>query len=651
MNEWVANPYLFQARRPLEIRGIRKPWHWFVGRLHQLQFHNHFWQKRQADIIIKRSEELLAVKTERRDDAISRLRHELRQQPDNIRLHREIFAWCRVLAEETLGMQHYPSQLMAALCLWQGRVVELDTGEGKTLAATPAVVLAALSGMKVHVITANDYLAVRDAEEMSPLYEAFGLTVGAIDNDTMLEQRQCIYRSNIVYVSAKELVFDYLKDRANGLPESVGSALASGLLGNRQSRNVSQLHFAIVDEIDSVLIDEARTPLILSSERPLQEDQRQAFHESLALARSLNADEDFLWHQDFGYLLMNSGVRKLHDQAGHWGGVWQVSAFREALVLKALHALQQLKKDKDYLILEGKVQIIDEYSGRVLPDRAWEQGLHQLVEIKEGVEVTGERTALDKITFPRFFSRYYRMGGMSGTVRETAGELWQRYGIATRRVPRNRPLKRQLLGIQVCESTEQQYKVIVKACQKYRSEGRAILVGTTSVEQSEQLSMQLCSAGVPHRLLNARQDSEEAELIGAAGEAGAVVVATSMAGRGTDIKLSKSVYDAGGLHVITAGLQDSARVNRQLTGRSARQGDPGSYEYILSVEDAIVERLLSDRSGPVYRILRWIRFTHIRYWLLRLVQWRLDHKYFRQRQQQSTDDASFRRQFTLGRAD
>ena len=548
-------------------------------------------------------------------------------------------------------MQHYPSQLLAALCLWQGRVVELDTGEGKTLAATPAVVLAALSGMNVHVITANDYLAVRDAEEMTPLYEAFGLTVGAIDNDTPPEQRQAIYQHNIVYISAKELVFDYLKDRANGLPESTGSALASGLLGNRQSRNVSQLHFAVVDEIDSVLIDEARTPLILSSERPLQEDQKQAFHESLVLSRTLSADEDFLWHPDFGYLLTDSGAEKIDDQAEHWGGVWQVPAFREALVLKALHALYQLQKDRDYLVIEGKVQIVDEHSGRVLPDRAWEQGLHQLVEIKEGVEVTGERTALDKITFPRFFSRYYRMGGMSGTVRETAGELWQRYAIATRRVPRNRPLKRLLLGIQVCDSPQLQYQSIVEACQACRLQGRAILVGTTSVEQSEQLSVELWKAGVPHRLLNARQDNEEAELIAGAGESGAVTVATSMAGRGTDIKLSQSVYDAGGLHVITAGLQDSARVNRQLTGRSARQGDPGSYQYILSVEDAIVERLLSDRSSPVYRLLRWIRFTHLRYWLLRLVQWRLDHKYFRQRQQQNTDDDTFRRQFTLGRAD
>lgn len=503
----------------------------------------------------------------------------------------QAFAVVREGSRRILHMRHHDVQLLAGRALLQGKIAELATGEGKTLVATLAACAAAASGASVHVVTVNDYLATRDAEHNTALFDFFGLILGIVKQDMPVPDRAAQYRCNIVYVSNKELTFDYLKDRiAVGAMLNVHQKLQVLQKGAGAVNSILQgLHVAIVDEADSVFIDEARTPLIISETLPddLGED---VYKQAVTLARRLQKDVDYKTGKDRDIWLTEQGLANIRAGTQTWDGVWRSALWRKELIQKALSALHLFNRDEHYIIADDKVQIVDEFTGRVMPDRTWERGLHQMIEAKEGCEISGQRKTLSQITYQRFFRRYLLLAGMTGTAKEVDSELKRVYDLSVVRIPTHKPSRRIRLKDRVFESSEARWREVAERARAAASEGRSVLVGTRSVEASEILSRLLLEQGIMHAVLNARQDKTEAEAVAQAGQAGRITVATNMAGRGTDIKLSPEVKEKGGLHVILTEFHESARVDRQLFGRSARQGDPGSVEAIVSLEDELFRR-------------------------------------------------------------
>jgi preprotein translocase subunit SecA len=501
------------------------------------------------------------------------------------------FALVREVAGRTVGFRHHDVQLIGGSVLLHGMVAEMDTGEGKTLTATLAASTAALAGLPVHVVTVNDYLASRDAEVMGPVYRALGLSVGLIVHGMTPDERRAAYAADVTYCTNKELGFDYLKDRLVLGRERSRLELQLERLGGDDARLgklvLRGLCFAIVDEADSVLIDEARTPLIISApgQRTLE---HRTYAEAVELARGLEAGRDFLTTSERAVGLTPDGRERLAALAAPLGGLWTGPNRREELVQQALVALHQMVLDQHYLVRDNKVQIIDEYTGRVYADRSWERGLHQMVEVKEGCEVTSPNEPLARISYQRLFRRYLRLAGMTGTGREVRGELWNVYRLPVIRVPTHRPVQRRILPDRVFRTAEEKWAAVVARIDELHRAGHPVLVGTRSVAASDEISRRLTAAGLPHQVLNARQDKDEAAVVAAAGEPGRITVATNMAGRGTDIKLTPEVVAAGGLHVIATERHESERIDRQLFGRCGRQGDPGLCEAILSLEDELV---------------------------------------------------------------
>lgn len=528
------------------------------------------------------------------------------------------FALVREMAERRLGMRPFDVQLLGGRVMLEGKIAEMETGEGKTLTATLPACAAALAGIPVHIVTVNDFLVLRDATWMGPLYRFLGLTVGTITEGMSPEARRAAYACDITYCTNKQLVFDYLKDRlilgreAGNLPLRIENLHAE----HPRSRQLllRGLCFVIVDEADSVLVDEARTPLIISNVGDASYEER-IYSEAVAVARQLKTGTDFsIRPRDREVDLTERGQRSVAEFSAPYGGVWVGPRRREELVKRALSALYLFHLDKQYLVRNGKIQIIDEYTGRVMPDRSWERGLHQMIEAKEGCSVTGQQETLARMSYQRFFRRYLRVAGMTGTGREVARELWAVYRLAVVSIPTNRPSKRKHSGDAVYATADDKWAAIVDVLRQLEKEGRPVLVGTRSVLASEHLSEMLSAAGLQHQVLNARQDQEEAEVIARAGERGRITVATNMAGRGTDIRLAPGVAEMGGLHVLATERHDARRVDRQLFGRSGRQGDPGSYQAIVSIEDDVVASIFGE---PFLRFCK--RFSQagkpLPYWL------------------------------------
>ncbi|WP_432470957.1 preprotein translocase subunit SecA [Amphritea sp. HPY] len=505
----------------------------------------------------------------------------------------EQFSIIREMSGRVLGMRHFDSQLTGGWIMLQGRIAEMKTGEGKTLTAVLPVIAAALAGLPVHVITVNDYLTERDAEEMVPLYHKFGLSVGVISHEVEQAGRRQAYQQDIVYVTGKELVFDYLRDRMKlDKPQPLRmqvEALRSTKLENQLQ--LRGLHFALVDEVDSVLIDESRTPLIISGTQGNEEEQ-EFIETAYQLSFELEQEHDFTVDSDRRQIdLTEQGTEALRLLSADLGPLWKGAIRREEIIHKALLARFMYELDKDYLVREGKVELIDPLSGRVMEGRSWEKGLHQMVELKEQCELTQQRITLARISYQNFFRRYLQLSGMTGTAWEVKDELWRVYGLAVTPVKPNKAERRISQPTQVFKTADERWQQVVIRCQEMMLQGRAVLIGTASVAASETASEHLQQAGVAHQLLSAKQDKQEAEIVAQAGQPGRVMVATNMAGRGTDIKLAPSVNDAGGLHVILTEHYESVRVDRQLAGRSARQGDPGSFEMLLTLEDQPIRTL------------------------------------------------------------
>ncbi len=503
-----------------------------------------------------------------------------------------VFALTREVAGRTLGMPHFDVQLIGGLVLLNGMMAEMETGEGKTLTATLAAGAAALAGIPTHIVTVNDYLAERDAGWMSPIYRGLGLTVGTIIHGMQPEARRAAYRCDITYCTNKEVAFDYLRDRIIlwDRPGQVRLQLER-FLGNASRVNrlvLRGLHFAIVDEADSVLIDEARTPLIISAESGNVTEQN-VYHEALEVAGALVRGVDFkLSLSERTVEVVPRGQARIENEFP-WpcARTCTNQAQRGELVRLALVALFFFLRDKQYLVRDGKVQIIDEYTGRLMPDRSWERGLHQLIEIKESCKMTTIKETKAKISYQRFFRRYLRLAGMTGTAREVTSELWSIYRLKVVSIPTNRPLNRIHLPDRVYATAADKWHAVVNVAGELHRQGRPVLVGTRSVAASEHLSKLLTAAGLLHRVLNARQDQEEAEIVAQAGEPGRITVATNMAGRGTDILLAEGVAELGGLYVVATERHEAGRIDRQLFGRCGRQGDPGTCEAFVSLEDEL----------------------------------------------------------------
>jgi preprotein translocase subunit SecA len=553
-------------------------------------------QQRALASIVPQVEDLASEFAALSDRELRQTTAEIRLQLHRVGLTPEAvarsFALIRETATRILGQRHYPSQLIGGHALLRNTVAEMETGEGKTLTATLAAGAAALAGIPVHVISVNDYLTARDAEQTGPLYRALGLEVGCVIQGMPPQERRIAYSRPITYVTNKEIVFDYLRDRLTlGARTAPLRTQAEQLYsrGERMQRLLLRgLHFALVDEADSILIDEARTPLIISG--PTDGGEEAEFlRQALTVAGELEAETSYLIdHARRQALLTPLGREIIRDRTERLGPLWQGLVWREGMISQALSALCLFRRDEQYLVRDGKIEIIDEFTGRVMPDRSWEQGLHQLIEVKEGCELTQRRKTLAKISYQRFFRRYLRLSGMTGTAKEVRGELWSVYGLPTVRVPTHRPVVRKRLPNRILPSLEAKWQVVVARVRELHALGRPVLIGVHSVAASERLSGLIKAAGLEHRVLNAKNDKVEAEIVARAGETGKITIATNMAGRGTDIKLGPGVRELGGLHVILTERHEAARIDRQLAGRCGRQGDPGSFEEIVCLEDPLL---------------------------------------------------------------
>ena len=507
------------------------------------------------------------------------------------------FATIKEVAKRELDMSHYDCQLVGGWVMMQGKIAEMQTGEGKTLTATLPAGCAAMANMPVHVVTVNDYLVQRDAELMRPVYARLGLSVGYVIDEMSESERQQAYKCDITYCTSKQLVFDYLRDRMilkqfnTELDIKLSSLYSSSPVQNKLL--LRGLSFAVVDEVDSVLIDEARTPLILSSKS--ESNQQEELHrEAVWLAKQL--DNDIYYLADIKskqVKLTEQGESLLTELTMNMSGIWRGKRKRKVLIQQALSALHCYKKDISYIVDEEKIVIIDENTGRSMPDRSWEAGLHQMIEEKEGCEQTGQNQTIARISYQRFFSRYLKLSGMTGTAMEVAGELWRNYDLAVISVPPHKPPLRRYDKTYIYYTHEEKWQAVVEEAVSQQAQNRPVLIGTRTVKNSEYISELLTLKKIQHQVLNAKHNNLEAEIISQAGQAGRVTVATNMAGRGTDIKLDDVAVDAGGLHVICCEKNDSSRVDRQLIGRCARQGDPGSYKVICSVEDESVIKYFS----------------------------------------------------------
>jgi preprotein translocase subunit SecA len=573
---------------------LERPWHWLRSKLHRPAAIRRLGLRSQLPGIHRHAARLASLDAQALAEERDALRLALARQGVTPRLVRHAFALVREVSRRELGMAHHDVQLLGGLAMLGGRIAEMHTGEGKTLTATLPAATAALAGIPVHVITVNDYLAARDAELMTPVYRALGLSVAAVVHEMPPHERRAAYAADVVYCTNKELVFDYLRDtQLLGRHRHPLQAHAARLVGELQDERLllRGLHFAIVDEADSVMLDEARTPLILSGPAGKDALDIELLDQALALAGEFEEDTHFV--RESGQIhLTERGRERLTERAqALGGGGWVGRSRREWLVQQALVARHHFQRDHHYLVRDGKVQIIDEHTGRVMADRSWEKGLQQMIERLEGCEPSDPNVTLARLTYQRFFRRYHHLSGMTGTAREVRGELWRTYRLRVVAIPPHRPSKRQHWPTVSLARQADKWQWIATRVQEIAGQGRAVLVTTVNLADSEALSQRLAEAGIEHAMLNARQDAAEADTVAHAGRRGAVTVATSMAGRGTDISLEDEVKGAGGLHVIVAGHHDASRVDRQIAGRCARQGDPGSVELVVCEEEALLDEL------------------------------------------------------------
>lgn len=515
------------------------------------------------------------------DDALKAKTIEFKERYENgeslDQLLPEAFAVCREAARRVLGMFPYRVQIMGAAALHDGNISEMKTGEGKTLTATMAVYLNAITGKGVHVVTVNEYLASRDAGEMGELYNFLGLTVGLNLNSLSKEEKREAYAADITYSTNNELGFDYLRDN---------------MVLYKEERVQRELHYAVIDEVDSILIDEARTPLIISGQAGRT---AKLYVQSNAFVRMLKAEEDYSYEETTkGVTLTESGIAKAERAFG-------IDNLFDLTHVRLLHAINQSLKahvsmhlDVDYVVQEGEIIIVDSFTGRLMKGRRYSDGLHQAIEAKEGVDIQNESMTMATITFQNYFRMYQKLSGMTGTAKTEEEEFRNIYNMNVVVIPTNRPIQRDDRADLIFASMKGKFEAVAADIAERHKIGQPVLVGTVAIETSEIISQLLDRHKIPHNVLNAKNHEREAEIIADAGKKGSVTIATNMAGRGTDIKLGEGVLEVGGLAVIGTERHESRRIDNQLRGRSGRQGDPGVTQFYLSLEDELMRRFGSD---------------------------------------------------------
>ena len=494
----------------------------------------------------------------------------------------EAFATVREASRRTLGMRHFDVQLIGGMCLHDGRIAEMKTGEGKTLVATLPVYLNSLTGKGVHMVTVNDYLAKRDSEWMGKLYRFLGLSVGLITHDMDFPERKFAYSCDVTFGTNNEFGFDYLRDN---------------MVIDESQMVQRELNYAIVDEVDSILIDEARTPLIISGPGQKSTD---IYVKMAAAVSTLKEGQDYKVDEKMKTIApADSAVPKVEKILGIQNLYAPENIEYSHCFMAALRAKALMKKDRDYIVKDGEVIIVDEFTGRIMPGRRFSDGLHQAIEAKEHVKVQRESQTLATITFQNYFRMYHKLAGMTGTAKTEEDEFIKIYNLPVIVVPTNKPVRRVDYPDVIYKTKRAKYRAVGNAVKEIHAKGQPILIGTTSITQSEELSAILKRLGIPHNVLNAKNHEKEAAIIAEAGQKDAVTIATNMAGRGTDIKLGEGVPELGGLFILGTERHESRRIDNQLRGRAGRQGDPGASRFFLSLEDDLMRIFASDRVAKI----------------------------------------------------
>ncbi len=498
----------------------------------------------------------------------------------------EAFACVREASRRVLKMRHFDVQILGGIVLHQGKIAEMVTGEGKTLVATLAAYLNALLSRGVFVVTVNDYLARRDCQWMAPVYEALGMSVGAIQSQMGPQERLTHYQSDITYGTNNEFGFDYLRDNMKSRAED---------------QCQKRLYYAIIDEVDSILIDEARTPLIISGPA---EESTSKYYEADRVARKLVKGDDYeIKEKESSAMLTENGIERAQELAGVEDFYTGENMDWPHCIEQSLRAHGLFKKDKEYVVKDGEIVIVDEFTGRLMDGRRWSDGLHQAIEAKEKLKIKEENQTLATITFQNYFRLFDKLGGMTGTAITEASEFYRIYKLEVVQVPTNRPLTRLDHNDVIYGSSKEKWDALCIEVEDIQNQGRPILVGTTSIENSELISKLLNVRGIKHEVLNAKHHEREASIIANAGQPSSVTIATNMAGRGTDIVLGKGVPAKGGLHIIGTERHEARRIDNQLKGRAGRQGDPGSTRFFLSLEDDLMRVFANDMVAGILKRL------------------------------------------------
>ena len=526
-----------------------------------------------------------SIKKLRDDDFKKRteiLQEKLKDGTEPEKILPEAFALVREAAKRTINMRHFDVQLIGGIVLYQGKIAEMATGEGKTLVATLPAYLNALQYKSVHIVTVNDYLAKRDRFWMGPVYEFLGLKVGLIQHDMNTKQRKEAYQSNIVYGTNNEFGFDYLRDN----------------MSIHEADIVQEKHdYAIIDEVDSILVDEARTPLIISG--PTEESTKKYFQIDKLVYHLKEEDDYKINEKERTIFLTEKGVAKMEKLLSIDNLYSQNNMVLQHHIIQALRAHKLYKKDVDYVVKDGEVIIVDEFTGRLMFGRRYSDGLHQAIEAKENVTIAKESQTLATITFQNFFRLYKKIAGMTGTAKTEEDEFIEIYNLPVVVIPTNKELKRHSFSDVIYRTEKEKFNAVISEIKELYKKGRPVLVGTVSIDKSERISKLLNLEKIEHSVLNAKNHEREAEIVAEAGQKGRVTISTNMAGRGTDIVLGEGVAGLGGLHVIGTERHESRRIDNQLRGRSGRQGDPGSSRFFLSLEDDLMRLFGSERIAGI----------------------------------------------------
>ncbi len=562
------------------------------------------WQE-QLPAIAAQEDELKALSDYELRKRSLALRHRAKSGEPLDRLLVEGFAVVREAGRRTLQMRHFDVQLLGGMAMHNRSIAEMQTGEGKTLTATLPMYMAALSGKGAMLATVNDYLASRDAEWMRPIYRALGISLGVIESCTSPADRRKAYECDITYGTAKEFGFDFLRDRlvkrqmTQGSDDFLGRMLGTSAETGGGKLTQRPMNFALVDEADSILIDDARTPLIIgSAPSEAQKVAVEAYRWSSESAHHFVEDEHYDYDDEKKKVELTSEGRRLVRNLPKPSALDELGMiFIYDYVERAVRVWRDMILDRHYIVRDGEVVIVDEFTGRLSEGRRWQDGIHQAIEAKEGLEISVESGQAARITVQDYFGRFPRLAGMTGTASSATGELKKIYGLGVISIPTNRPPQRIQLSSVVCGTSDQKWDAIVEEIREVHATGRPVLIGTRSIDKSHEIAQRLQRVGIKHQVLNAHQLAKEAEIIAEAGHPGRVTVSTNMAGRGTDIKLEDSIAEGEGLHVICTEMHESARIDRQLIGRCGRQGDPGTWRLYLALDDELLKSGLGPRSG------------------------------------------------------